>query len=264
MAKEEKKTPVKKQRKSSLFGLLEKMTPVLLVLIIGLAFVVGILWQKVTNLESGGTKVVAGSGTDTGTNTGDAGTNTAPANGKLSADQAKKIPAVTDKDHIRGASDAQVYLIEYSDFQCPFCGRFHPTTQQILQEYGDKVALVYRHFPLDTLHPQARPAALASECVFEMGGADAFWKFVDTVFGDQTTLSDIKGIASKQGYDVGSCLDSKKYADVVQSDYDGGSKAGVTGTPGNFVVNKKGDAWLIPGAVPFESVKQVIDEALKS
>ena len=243
--------------------LFEKLTPVLLVLTIGLAFAVGVLWQKVSSLESGkSVKTVTGTGTNTAGTTADRPV--APVNSKLSADQAEKVPKVTSEDHIKGASNPQVYLVEYSDLECPFCARFHPTVQQVLQEYGDRVAWVYRHFPLDTLHPKARPAALASECVFEAGGNDAFWQFVDAIFEDQTVLSDITCTASKLGYDVGSCLDSKKYADLVQSQYEGGSKAGVTGTPGNFVVNQKGEVWLVPGAVPFATLKATIDEALKS
>ena len=102
---------------------------------------------------------------------------------KLSSDMVAKLPVVSDQDHIRGNRGAKVTLIEYSDFECPFCARFHPTTLQILDEYGDDVALVYRHFPLDQIHPSARPAAIASECIAELGGEEAFWSFVDEVFG---------------------------------------------------------------------------------
>ena len=102
---------------------------------------------------------------------------------KLSADLAAKVPKLKDQDHLKGNKNAEVLLIEYSDFQCPYCQRFHPTTTQILEEYKDQVALVYRHFPLDQIHPYARPAANASECVKDLGGEDAFWKFADKAFG---------------------------------------------------------------------------------
>jgi protein-disulfide isomerase len=102
---------------------------------------------------------------------------------KLSNDQAAKLPGLKDQDHVRGKKDAQVLLIEYSDFQCPYCQRFHSTTLQILKDYANEVGFVYRHFPLDQLHPYARPAAEASECIKEIGGEDAFWKFADMAFG---------------------------------------------------------------------------------
>ena len=102
---------------------------------------------------------------------------------KLTSDVASKIPTVNlASEHVRGSKSPSLYLIEYSDFECPFCQRFHPTVIQVLDEYSE-VALVYRHFPLEQLHPYAKPAAIASECITELGGNDAFWKFADEVFG---------------------------------------------------------------------------------
>jgi protein-disulfide isomerase len=92
------------------------------------------------------------------------------------------VDPISEKDHVRGDRDAQIVLIEYSDFQCPFCSRFHPTAQQVVEEFNGQVMWVYRHFPLDSIHPVARKAAEASECVAELGGNDAFWNFVDTIF----------------------------------------------------------------------------------
>jgi protein-disulfide isomerase len=92
-------------------------------------------------------------------------------------------PIDASKDHIRGNENAQVAVIEYSDFQCPYCARVHPTIKQVLDTYGDKVMWVYRQFPLPaTLHPLARNAAEVSECVAELGGNDAFWQYADLVF----------------------------------------------------------------------------------
>ncbi|MEK7510134.1 MAG: thioredoxin domain-containing protein [Patescibacteria group bacterium] len=99
---------------------------------------------------------------------------------------------VTENDHIRGSFNAPVTLVEFSDFQCPFCARFHPTVQQALQEYGDKVRWVYKHFPLDQIHPQATPAAEASECIAEQKGNEGFWEFADAVFENQDRLKDIE------------------------------------------------------------------------
>lgn len=90
--------------------------------------------------------------------------------------------SVTEKDHVKGNPNAKVTLVEFSDFQCPFCKRFHPTVQQALSEYGDQIRLVYKHFPLDSIHPQARPAAEASECIAEQKGSEGFWQFADAVF----------------------------------------------------------------------------------
>jgi len=248
-------------------GVFEKVVPVLLVLSIGLAFLVGTLWQKVKNLEEGG----ATTQVSTGTTTSPGGTAPPPSGatgGKLAEGQASKIPEVSEGDHVKGSRDAEVFLIEYSDYECPFCQRFHPTAQQVLDEYGGQVAWVYRHFPLDSIHPSARSAAEASECVAELGGNDAFWEFSGKLFeGAPASLKQLASIATQAGVNSGafqSCLDSGKYKDRVEESYQGGLASGVTGTPGSFVVNSKGEAWIVPGAVPFESLKVTIDEALGS
>jgi protein-disulfide isomerase len=263
MSEEETSSRVRKSR-SSRGSIYEKIAPILIFLSIGLAFGVGVLWQKVKSLEgtkttvtpSGNTGQVAAAsalsdlpalvesiGVDKGkfqecVDSGKykdrvesdyqegitAGVQGTPGNflvnkkgevwfvpgaypyenikpiielalgkssdaaatqgiEKLSNDQAAKLPKLKDQDHVRGKKDAEVLLIEYSDFQCPYCQRFHPTTLQILKDYSNEVGYVYRHFPLDQLHPYARPAAEASECIKEIGGEDAFWKFADKAFG---------------------------------------------------------------------------------
>lgn len=89
---------------------------------------------------------------------------------------------ITEADYIKGSADAAVTIIEYSDFDCPFCSRFHTTMNQVSEKYDD-IAWVYRHFPLDQLHPNASTIAVASECVGELGGDEAFWTFADGYFG---------------------------------------------------------------------------------
>ena len=245
---------------------LERFVPVFLVASIVLAFIVGVLWQKVNNLEGGGAS------TSRTTTTGGSADNQPqrPTQGQLSEDQAGKIVQVSDDDHIRGNRDAKVFLIEYSDLECPFCSRFHSTAQQVVDEYGGDVAWVWRHFPLDQIHSKADKEAEAVECAGELGGDDAFWALVDKIFevtpsNNGLDLDDLPGLAGEIGLNQGafqSCLDSGKYADHVEEDYQGGITAGVTGTPGNFIVNNNGDAWLIPGALPFETLKVTIDKAL--
>lgn len=180
------------------------------------------------------------------------------------------LPAIDAKtDHIRGdISKATVAVVEYSDFECPFCKRHHSTMQQIMDTYKDDVVWVYRHFPL-SFHPNAQKAAEASECANELGGNEAFWTFTDGVFElDALSTDAFVTVAKNIGLNEStfkSCLDSGKYAQHVQEDMNGGSQAGVNGTPGNIVVNLKTDEnRIISGAVPFASFKTAIDALLGS
>ena len=185
------------------------------------------------------------------------------------------LPVIDAKtDHIRGdLSKATVAVVEYSDFECPFCQRHHPTMQQIMDTYKDDVVWVYRHFPL-SFHPNAQKEAEASECANELGGNDAFWKYTDAIFERTTAggtgfpLENLGPLAKELGLDEAkfkTCLDSGKYAKHVQDDMNGGSAAGVNGTPGNIVVNLKTDEnRIISGAVPFASFKTAIDALLGS
>lgn len=178
------------------------------------------------------------------------------------------VPAVDAKtDHIRGdLKKAQVAVIEYSDMECPFSKRVHPTYQQIMQTYGDKVVWVYRHFPLN-FHANAEPAAIASECANELGGNDAFWKFTDKIFETQGEWAYEK-YAAELGLDAAKfkdCTASGKFRQHVQDDMNGGSAAGVNGTPGNFIVNLKTQkSQEVSGAQPFSSFQSAIDAALQS
>lgn len=97
--------------------------------------------------------------------------------------------SVGPQDHVQGNREALVTIVEFSDLQCPFCRSFHPLVQEALAKYGDKVRWVYKHFPLTNIHPQAVPAALASECIAEQKGDEGFWKFIDEVFKNQEKLN---------------------------------------------------------------------------
>lgn len=166
---------------------------------------------------------------------------------------------VTDQDHIRGAKDAEVTIVEWSDFQCSFCSRFHPSMVRAMQEYQGKVRWVYRHFPLDSIHPQARPAAEASECAAEQG---KFWEFADRLFERQPQIGPdtYKALAKELKLNeskFNECVTSGKYKQHVSDDEQAGLAAGVRGTPGSFV-----NGIEVPGAVPYEQLKSFIDQAL--
>ncbi len=173
--------------------------------------------------------------------------------------QPSQVQATADDDARIGSADAPVEIIEFSDFQCPFCGRAAPTIKQILAEYGDKVTFVYRDFPLDSIHPMATPAALAAECVREDGGDEAFFEYHDKIFANQQSLSqdNLKAWAQELGYDIGSCLDSQKYLDEVRKDLADAQAAGGRGTP-YFVINGK----PLSGAQPIDAFRQIIDSEL--
>lgn len=175
---------------------------------------------------------------------------------------AKDLPEIDfDRDHIRGPKDAKIFIVEYSDYECPFCSRHHPTVKSVVDD-NDDVAWVYRHFPL-SFHPNAQPLAEASECVWELGGNDAFWSFTDMIFEKGASATKIAEYADASGVDgqkVQDCVDSGKYADYVADDMAGGSAAGVTGTPGNVVINvDSGDTRLVSGAQPAASFQAAID-----
>ena len=183
-----------------------------------------------------------------------------------SAPAAQNVPPVDpEKDHIRGNPDATIAVIEYSDFECPFCKRHHPTMSQIVEEYDGKVSWVYRHFPL-SFHPNAQPSAEAAECANDQGGNNAFWQYTDLLFERGADKNNLISYAEELGLDTNafeSCLNSGKYTRHVNEDTARGSAAGISGTPGNIIYNlQTKEARLLSGAQPFENFKTVIDEML--
>jgi protein-disulfide isomerase len=182
-------------------------------------------------------------------------------------------PVSVERDHIFGNPEAEISLIEYSDFECPYCKRFHPTAKEIVKSYAGRVNWVYRHFPLDFHNPVAQKKAEASECAAELGGNDAFWKYSDRLY--QRTRSNIKGfpitkltpLAVEIGLDekqFQACLDSGRHAARIQEDIDNGTRSGISGTPGNILLNNNtGAARLKPGALPFQELKAEIDRLLE-
>lgn len=180
------------------------------------------------------------------------------------------IRPVSSDDHIRGNKNAEITIIEYSDLECPFCKRFHPTLQQILLDYSGKVRWVYRHFPLTSLHSKAPKEAEATECAAELGGNDKFWAYIDRLYevtpsNNGLDLEQLPQIAQEVGLNrqkFEECLDSGKYAQHVQEDYQDAISAGGSGTPYSIVIDSQGNTLPFSGALPYSSVKQIIDSVL--
>jgi protein-disulfide isomerase len=180
--------------------------------------------------------------------------------------QVGEVAPVTSSDHVRGSSSATVTMIEYSDFECPFCQRFHETMKQLMADsaYKNKVKWVFRHYPL-SFHPEAEPAALAAECASEQG---KFWEFADKLYDNQSDLSAalFTRLAGELGLNASKfsdCVKNKKYQSVVSGDRDGGNTAGITGTPGTIIIAPDGSKQLVPGALPIEQIKPMVNAALQ-
>jgi len=154
-----------------------------------------------------------------------------------------------------GPADAPVTIVEFSDFNCPFCERVAPTLKALRARYPDRVRIVFRHYPLP-MHTRARAIAEAAVCADEQG---AFWTFHDRIFADPKPLADaaIRDLAGTVGLDLtrfDSCLSNGEAATIVQRDLDAGAAAGVTGTPAFFV-----NGIPMSGAQPLASFVRVID-----
>jgi len=159
-----------------------------------------------------------------------------------------------------GKKDAPVTLVEFSDFQCPYCRASAPTLKQVAKAFGDKVQIVYRQYPIPSLHPFAFKAAEASLCAQDQG---KFWELHDAMFEDQGKLavSDLKQTARRLGLDgkkFDSCLDSGRYVEQVQNDQKEGERVGVTGTPAMFINGRIVDG----GSVPFTVLEGLIQKEL--
>ncbi len=160
-----------------------------------------------------------------------------------------------------GPPDAAVTMVEFSDFQCPYCASLHSTLQQVLAKYGAQVRLVYRNFPLSQVHPNAEKAAEAGLCAADQGH---FWEMHDLIFQSQSLLkdADLKAKAALLKLDVdtfNSCLDSGQKAPKVQQDLYAGARLGVAGTPALFINGR-----FVSGAVALADISRIIDEELKS
>lgn len=185
----------------------------------------------------------------------------------------EKVQVEVGDAPILGDKNAPVTIVEFSDYQCPFCRKFWTDTYpQLKKDYIDtgKVKLAFKDYPLD-FHAAAIPAAEAARCAREKGGDAAYWKMHDKMFSEQNILDggtvkstvqftsvELKKWAKEIGYNIDSCLDSGKYKDDITADMAYGQSIGVTGTPGFFV-----NGISIEGAVPYDVFKQIIDSELQ-
>jgi protein-disulfide isomerase len=199
---------------------------------------------------------------------------TAPgATPEAPVDTSDKIDPVTEADHIKGNINAPVKIVEYSDFECPFCKRQHETLKVVTEKYGDNVAWVFRQFPLEQLHQKAMPVALASECVAELGGDAAFWIFTDRYFeetltNDRTDIETvIPALANEAGVNRAAfteCFESERLKSAVEADVADAIETGGRGTPWSIVIGPDGKTYPINGAQPLAAIEQVIETALNS
>ena len=186
------------------------------------------------------------------------GTLKAKTNVRLMLDPPRQNVAAANSPS-KGSTSAPIELVEFSDFQCPFCLRANPTVTQVLNTYGDRIHFVYRHYPLPN-HPNARPAAEAAACAAEQG---KFWQYHDALFANPSKLgtADLKQHAADLGLDTAkfdSCVDTHKTKTVVDTDAQAGEEAGVNGTPAFFINGR-----MISGAQPFDVFKKIIDDELE-
>lgn len=171
-----------------------------------------------------------------------------------------KIDVSVDDDPAQGDKNAPITLIEFSEFQCPYCKKTRPTLDKILSTYAGKVRYVFRDFPLG-FHDQAKMVANAANCANEQG---KYWDYNKHLWDMQGqgkfTIEKLKALAAELKFDTGkfnSCADSNKYFSEIEKDIQDGAAAGVSGTPAYFINGK-----FLSGAQPFENFKQIIDEEL--
>jgi len=166
----------------------------------------------------------------------------------------------------RGPKDAKVTIVEYSDFECPFCARGYNTIEQVLKEYEGKVKFVFKDFPLTSIHPWAQPAAVAAECVYKQN-ADAYWKVYHYLFEHQREINaqNLKDKVIEAAGDkvdkkqLGDCIDNQKTLATVKASQAEGETVGVNGTPAFFINGR-----LLSGAQPADRFKAIIDDELAS
>lgn len=219
---------------------------------LGLGLVVGGL------IKGGGSSAVAVNAGNTNNDNNGGDTEPAPAPKNYAP-----VKELGSGDHVKGGKNAKVTLIQYSDFECPYCKRFAPSLQQALKDFPNDVRVAYRHFPLRSVHANAQKAAEASECAAKIGGNDKFWAMHDKLIADSAmSTENMKRFAKEIGLDQGkfnNCLDKGETADRVNADFNEGSTFGVEGTPATFI-----NGQLTGGAIPYDGpggLKELIQRA---
>ncbi|MDP3998722.1 MAG: DsbA family protein [bacterium] len=216
-----------------------KVTPILITVIIVAAFAAGLMWTKSQ------TNVVA------------------PKSANQEAGGATGVEkmeiAVGPNDPVKGNPEAKIIIVEFSDFQCPFCGFAEPTLRKIFETYPDQVKLVYKNYPLPS-HENAENAALAVLCAKDQG---KYWDYHDKLFENQESLKvdDLRKYAADLGLntqDFNSCLESKKHKSQIEADVMEANRVGIQGTPAFFINGRS-----LYGAQPFEKFQEIIEEELK-
>jgi protein-disulfide isomerase len=201
-------------------------------------------------------------------------TPTVPQPTQIPTQDEQRIFVSLSDDPIKGDPNAPVTIVEFSDFQCPFCARFFDQTlPQIQQDYIDtgKVKLVYRDFPIESIHANAKAASMAAECADDQ---KMFWQYHDKLFEGQTQWARLSAEDASNTFkqyaseldlvtdDFNTCLDSAKYSSEINEDFQNGENYGVTGTPAFFIGNDKDGYVTVIGAKPYSSFQQVIDKEL--
>jgi protein-disulfide isomerase len=186
------------------------------------------------------------------------------------ADLSKMRP-ISSKDHILGSPNANVFVVEYSDTECPFCKKHHPVLHQVIDKYGKdgSVAWVYRHFPLKS-HSKAKKEAEATECAAELGGNEMFWKYLDRIYEitpsnnglDPAELPEIATLLGLNKTAFEKCLSSGRYAEKVAADEAEAVAIGAGGTPHNVVISGT-KSEVLKGAATFASFEAAIQGMLK-
>ena len=196
-------------------------------------------------------------------------TNTAASNNNAQQGAQITIPSVTDTDHILGDKNAPVVVIEYSDTECPWCKVFQDTMHKILGEYNGTIAWVYRHMPF---HSKSLKESQATECAYEIGGNESFWKYLDRVFevtpsNDEFDLEQLSVIAEYVGLNTeqfDACLSSERHVKEIQGNLELAKPGGIESTPYSIIRTSDGRETIINGAEPFEKVKAKIDALIKN
>jgi protein-disulfide isomerase len=172
------------------------------------------------------------------------------------------------QDHILGNPEARVKIVEYSDLQCPFCKRYHSSLKQMIDEYGTdgEVAWVYRHFPIEQLHPFAKPLAIATECAGKLGGNELFWELTDEIFEsspkDNRELKRLVVDLHLKSDSFDECFASGEFDDTINQSINDAVAAGAQGTPFTIVIAGDGSQERFSGAVPYADLKTSVETAL--